>query len=157
MKTTTTPSTGSTGSASKTTAYRAKHAGKDRQAMIAKIHIAKKQLHLDDASYRDLLYRLTRHESCGEMTLKQLDQVLDEMRRLGFKPVAKHGSKPRVAQDRQALLDKVEAILAEKQLHWNYARAMAKTMFDRDAIEWLNERQLYKLVQALAVYQQRQR
>ncbi|MBW6402058.1 regulatory protein GemA [Roseomonas sp. HJA6] len=58
----------------------------NRGAMIAKCHIAKAQLALTDDSYRDLLRRITGLESTKEMRTDQLDAVLREFARLGWKP-----------------------------------------------------------------------
>ncbi len=58
----------------------------DRRPLIAKIHLAKKQLALTDDSYRDVLRRITGLDSAGAMRADQLDAVLREFARLGWKP-----------------------------------------------------------------------
>lgn len=70
----------------------------DRRAMIAKIHLAKKQLALTDDSYRDVLRRVTGVESTGNMRADQLDAVLREFARLGWKarPARKRSDRPQV-------------------------------------------------------------
>lgn len=129
-----------------------------RNSLLAKIHIAKKQLVLDDAIYRDMLWRLTGKRSCKQMSIKELNSVLRDCERLGFKPIKQHGRKPNVASHRKAILGKIEAILTDLALPWQYAENMAKTMFgSHGVIEWLNDEQLYKLMQALAVYQARKK
>lgn len=129
-----------------------------RNSLLAKIHIAKKQLVLDDAIYRDMLWRLTGKRSCKQMSIKELSSVLRDCERLGFKPIKQHGRKPNVASHRKAILGKIEAILTDLALPWQYAENMAKTMFGSyGVIEWLNDEQLYKLMQALAVYQARKK
>lgn len=129
-----------------------------RNSLLAKIHIAKKQLVLDDAIYRDMLWRLTGKRSCKQMSIKELNSVLRDCERLGFKPIKQHGRKPSVASHRKAILGKIEAILTDLELPWQYAENMAKTMFGgHGVIEWLNDEQLYKLMQALAVYQARKK
>lgn len=57
-----------------------------RKAMLAKIHIAKKELGLDDKAYRYVLTRTTGKDSCKKMTHMELEQVLDVFYRLGFVP-----------------------------------------------------------------------
>lgn len=59
-----------------------------RKGAIGVAHVAKAQLGLDDTAYRALLRRVTGKESCGQMTLSELEAVLAEMRRLGFKKAA---------------------------------------------------------------------
>ncbi|MDB5851927.1 MAG: regulatory protein GemA [Rhodoferax sp.] len=57
-----------------------------RTIMISKIHVAKRQLALPDDSYRDVLRRKTGKESTGAMSHGELETVLREFERLGFKP-----------------------------------------------------------------------
>lgn len=61
---------------------------------LAKIHVGKKQLGLDDDTYRDLLGRVTGKRSLRDMSDTEHGAVLEEMKRLGFRPVAK--AKPAV-------------------------------------------------------------
>ncbi len=60
---------------------------------LAAIHIAKKQLGLDDGDYRALLKRVTGKSSSKNMTDAERQAVLAEMRRRGFKPAPKGSSK----------------------------------------------------------------
>lgn len=57
-----------------------------RRAMLAKVHIARKELALGDEAYGDVLRRVTGSESARDLTDAQLDRVLAEFRRLGWKP-----------------------------------------------------------------------
>lgn len=50
----------------------------------AAIHVAQKQLGLDDDTYRDLLQLVTGKRSSKDMTPAEREKVLDEMRRRGF-------------------------------------------------------------------------
>lgn len=60
---------------------------------LAAIHVAKKQLGLDEDTYRDVLVRATGKRSAGDMTPAEQDRALAEFRRLGFKPASKAASK----------------------------------------------------------------
>lgn len=53
---------------------------------IAAIHIAKKQLGLDDETYRAVLVRVTGKDSAGKMSPGEQHAVVQELRRQGFKP-----------------------------------------------------------------------
>lgn len=130
-----------------------------KKILMAKIHIAKKDLSLDDATYRDVLWRVTGKRSCKGMTIKQLEDVVKDMQSNGFKPKAtpKHGKKPKVIKRRQALISKIEAILADMGLHWNYAHGVGEQMFNIKRLQFLNDQQLYKVTQALSKHQQRER
>jgi len=57
-----------------------------RNPMLAKVHIAKKELGLDDETYRDILVRVTGKSSSAGLSDRQLDAVLAEFKRLGWKP-----------------------------------------------------------------------
>ena len=61
-----------------------------RRAMLSKVHIACKELALAPESYRAILKRVTGHESAGSCTDEQLDAVLADFRRLGWRPKTKH-------------------------------------------------------------------
>lgn len=56
---------------------------------LAAIHVAKKQLGLDEDDYRALLERLTGKRSARELSSIEAAAVLDEFRRLGVSPVTR--------------------------------------------------------------------
>lgn len=56
---------------------------------LAAIHVAKKQLGLDDDTYRDVLERVTGKRSAKFLTVAEGGRVLEEMRRLGFERTSK--------------------------------------------------------------------
>ena len=58
----------------------------NRNPMLAKIHIAAKALGLDDATYRQILERLTGKSSSRDLKDHQLAAVLAEFQRLGWTP-----------------------------------------------------------------------
>lgn len=128
-----------------------------RRAMIAKIKIAQKALAMNDDSYRALLTLVTGKDSAAALEKREMEAVLREMQRLGWKPVNPQGTRPRVASEKDRTIAKIGAILKELNLSWNYAHGMAKAMFARERVEWLDAVELHKLMQALAVYQRRQR
>lgn len=127
-----------------------------RRAQIAKIHVAVSQLGMDDDTYRDLLRRVTGKDSSARMSVAERDQVLQELKRLGFRDGKKaDGSsafpgRPE-AVDGTPLLQKVEALLADAGRPWNYAAAVATRMFQVERLEWLNSDQLHRLVAALQI------
>ena len=57
----------------------------ERNGLISKIHVAKKQLAMEEESYRAMLARVTGHDSLKAMNEQQLDKVLKELKRFGFK------------------------------------------------------------------------
>ncbi|TBV12774.1 gp16 family protein [Stutzerimonas kirkiae] len=121
---------------------------------LAKIHIAKAQLGLDDETYRALLARVAGVHSAKELTPRQVGAVLAEFQRLGFepKPATKRAgrNKPNAATERKALVGKIEAQLAEAGRVWAYVDAMALRMFQVERVEWCDTDQLRRLIAALA-------
>ena len=119
---------------------------------LAKIHIAKQQLGLDDDTYRELLFRIARVRSAKDLDKRQTNAVLAEFERLGFKPKStKKTSRatPKPAPDRTAQVAKIEAFLAEANRPWSYADAMALRMFKVERVEWCDADQLRRLIAAL--------
>ncbi|TWC35079.1 phage gp16-like protein [Pseudomonas sp. SJZ079] len=120
---------------------------------LAKIHIAKQQLGLDDDTYRALLARITGVRSAKELNPRQVGAVLAEFERLGWQPKSAKKAGRKVAKpaaERQAQVGKIEAFLAEARRPWAYADAMALRMFKVERVEWLDGDQLRRLVAALA-------
>lgn len=54
--------------------------------LIQLIHIAKHKLGIDEDTYRTILRNNTGKESCKEMTISELMQVMAHFERTGFKP-----------------------------------------------------------------------
>ncbi len=83
-----------------------------RNNLIQKIHIAKSQLHLDDETYRAMLSNTVGKTSCSQMDFGELHQVLEAMRKKGFKPTpgkdARRGE--RSPQSTGQPIDKIRAI-----------------------------------------------
>jgi phage gp16-like protein len=58
---------------------------------LAMVHVARKQLDLDEDAYRAMLERVSGQRSAKDLTPGELDAVIAEMKRIGFEP----SSKPR--------------------------------------------------------------
>lgn len=119
-----------------------------RNQRLAAIHMGKKALGLDDDIYRDVLEQVTGQRSAKDLTDDQLIQVLQHFESLGFTK-KEFGKKPDVTASKQKLMNKLEALLADQNLHWNYARGMAKKMFEKEALEFCSVNELYRIVAAL--------
>lgn len=133
-----------------------------RKKQIAAIHIGKKHLGLDDATYRHLLQDAAGVESCADASEAGLKAILSRLEKLGFNPTGRvardFGRKPaKPPQDRQALIAKIEALLADAGRHWNYAHGCARRMFGKDALEFCTADELWRIVAALEKDKQRRR
>ncbi|EMQ6642038.1 regulatory protein GemA [Pseudomonas aeruginosa] len=115
-----------------------------------KIQIARRQLGLDDDTYRAVLKRTVGVESSKDLTPRQIGRVLVEMERLGFKATASKGrDKPKPAAERAKLVGKIEAQLAEAGRPWEYADSLAARMYKVERLEWCDSKQLGGIITAL--------
>lgn len=135
-----------------------------RNKLLAAIHAAKRQLDLDEGSYRDLLERVSAtkgkpHRSAKDMSPSQLDAVLDEFKRLGgLRPSPKTKGKPRNFDSNAMpeMITKVEALLADLKLPWSYADSIAKRQFGIERVAWCRTQdQLRSIIAALHVEQEK--
>lgn len=104
---------------------------------LAPIHCARRDLGMDDASYRALLQRIAGVRSARDLSPSAAQRVLDEFRRLGWvgrrqaaagKP-GNFGSLPR-------RIRKIEAQLADLGLPWAYADGIVRQMYQVERIAW---------------------
>lgn len=124
---------------------------KNRGKLIAVIHVGKKELGLDDDTYRDMLEHVTGKRSAKDLKIVELNKVIRELENKGFKHESKRsfGTKPDVASPKEPLIGKIEALLADKKLHWNYAVGMAKKMFGKEKLEFCTKSELHRIAAAL--------
>lgn len=54
-----------------------------------------------------------------------------------------------IGTDKEPLLRKIEAYLAEAKRPWDYAHGMARRMFKVNRLQWCQARQLHKIVAAM--------
>ncbi|MBZ9574395.1 regulatory protein GemA [Modicisalibacter sp. MOD 31.J] len=121
---------------------------------LAQIHIAKSQLGLGDDEYRAILARVAGVSSAKQLTNRNVGAVITEFQRLGWtpKPARKAGRRaPRPPATRQAVMAKVEALLTDAGRPWAYADGMAQRMFQTERVDWLDDDQLQRLMQALII------
>jgi len=122
-----------------------------RRSDLAIIHIAKKQLGLDDETYRAMLLQHGGVNSSKDLSATGAERVIKHLKASGFKAEPKYGKRPKHRPGCGAMMDKVEALLADRKLPWSYAQVMAKHMFNVEKLEWLEPEDLHKLVAALQI------
>ena len=128
---------------------------------LAAIHIGKKNLGMDDESYRLLLSDMFGKRSAKDLTEAEQGELLERFKQLGFVPkkpqnktankTPKWGKRPNPTANREPLMGKIEALLADNNLPWAYADGIAKQMFKVEKVDWLEREQLRKVVAALVV------
>ncbi|MCE8027523.1 regulatory protein GemA [Halomonas daqingensis] len=126
---------------------------------LAQIHIARQELGLTDEDYRAILARTAGVSSAKQLTNRNVGYVIAEFKRLGWepKPAKKAGRKaPNPPRSRQRVMDKIEAMLADAGRPWAYADGMAQRMFQVERVDWLDDDQLHRLMQALIIDAKRQ-
>ena len=124
----------------------------DKRPLLAKVHIAKSQLKLDDEQYRDILRRVTGKESAAKCRYSELVDLVNEFKGLGWKT-------PRKKAFRRAPSDPVKKIYAL----WGELQATGavqstdKTALDAfvrkhtgiDSVQWLLPAQQQKIIEIL--------
>ena len=135
----------------------------NRRSELAKIHIGKKELRLDEDAYRDFLFSLTGIRSSADLDERDRRKVIKEMRRLGveFHRKGRVGKKRRrtVPDEKRPLLSKITALRAESGRPVEYAEAILRRMTGhphRTPLSWGSPEQLRKVAAALS-YDQRRR
>jgi len=132
-----------------------------RNGALAKIHLAKKQLDMADDSYRAMLQAVAGVASSKDLTEQGINRVLAHLQKLGAVFVTpKRAGKPphnlNSQADKAQQLEKIGALLADMQLPWEYAAAIAKQMYQKDALAFCSPRELIGITTALVKKQQKQ-
>ena len=137
----------------------------DRQGLIRLIHVAKRDLQLDDDTYRAILQRVAGKGSSSDLTVSELEKVLEHMKRSGFK-VRSKGKAPRTAKPAKAKLSrplaqdgeskKVRALWlflhqlgAVKNPSEEALAAYVKRIAGVDALQWISGEQAETLIETL--------
>jgi phage gp16-like protein len=138
-----------------------------RKKDLARIHYLKKQALVDDETHRSVCHRITGCGSSGEMTRAERLAVIDHYTRASAPDRAaqssrRYESRPNVGRDRDELMRKVEALLAEKRrieqvpyISWRYADGIAKRLAGVESIKWADAQGLQKVIAALALHVKR--
>ena len=134
-----------------------------RRKELAKIHVAKKALALDDATYRALLLRVTGKESAGDLNQFQRTKLLEEMKQLGFKeekrPPRRAGTRPADASPEAAKIRALWLALfqlgAVEDSREAAIAAYVKRMTGKDAIQFLAQRDVAKVINTLRAWCER--
>ncbi len=133
----------------------------DRRGMLAKVHIARKEMGLDDPSYRDVVQRITGHRSAADCTDGQLHALLAEFQRLGWKPqpATRRSNRPNIrmifglwAEMTPLLADPSEAALR------SFVRRQTKSVKNPQGVgapEWLDASDANKVIEGLKAWMAR--
>ena len=131
-----------------------------RGSMIAKIHIAKKDLGLDDDTYRSIIMQTVGKDSSSKCTDKQLDKVLRALKAKGWKNANNQKKKTRSAPS--PLIKKIYALWGALQ-QIGEINTTEKTALDSfvkkhtgvDYTHWVDSRQAVKIIEILKKWKER--
>jgi len=134
-----------------------------RQNLIRLIHVAKRELAMDDDSYRAMLGAVTGQASSAKLSVPQLERVLAHVKKCGF--TIKHKSSPNrlsrpIAQDAQS--KKIRALwldLHHSGIVRDASEAALSTYVKRitgiDALQWLDIEQSSHVIETLKKWRYR--
>lgn len=123
-----------------------------RNKDLARIHLAAKELGMDQDTYRAFLKVLTGKESARELDDRQRWKVLQELGHQGAASGTQvsHSGRPKPqGPAKDPMIRKIEAHLATAKRPWAYVHAMAQRMFSVDRVECCDTTQLHSIVAAL--------
>jgi phage gp16-like protein len=135
----------------------------ERGTLIKIIHVARRELAMDEDSYRQMLAQmpgLDGQTSTAKLTIPKLKMVLEMLKSKGFKvrPSRKTKGKPHNFDSNAMplMITKIEAQLADMKLPWSYADGIARQMFGIQKCAWIRQpEQLQALIAALDVEQEK--
>lgn len=134
-----------------------KAGGDPRRALLAKAHLAAKDLGLDEEARRAVQVGVTGRESCGAMSVAELELLLAHYRARGWRPKGKAPAplptgNPRSRKIRALWgeLGRAGAVRAEGREA--ALRAFCRRMTQVDAPEWLTPEQAGVVIEALKAW-----
>jgi phage gp16-like protein len=131
----------------------------NRRALLATVHIAKKELGLGDDAYRDVLRRVTRRASAGELSARELVAVIEELRRLGWQPKTPLGRNRRSGNPHVRKVWAVWGDICRAGAARSPTRAALRAFVERMTgltdPEWLSPEQANQVVEGLKAWQRR--
>ena len=124
-----------------------------RRRDLATIHMAKKQLGMDDAAYRDILWSVARVRSSSELDQAGRSKLLDHFKACGWKPTPKVNEWAfidKAAPDRRPLLKKICMVCKSVGAGKAYAEGAAQRQTGiARKLEMMDEGQLWLLAGVL--------
>jgi phage gp16-like protein len=124
-----------------------------RRALLGKVHIARKALAMQEDDYRATMERITGHRSAKDCSDRQLRDALDEFQRLGFNRSG--GSKRRdlgnslTVRKARALWISLYQLGAVDDRSDATLEAFGRRQLKVDRLKWANEREGFRLIEAL--------
>ena len=117
---------------------------KERKTLLAKVHIAKKELALPDGDYRAILEYEFNKRSAADLTILELEYLVDYFRSHGWQP--RPGADPRLVTVNQleALRVRARAIAAQIENGERRLRGLTWSQCGVEDIRWCRSAKLLK-------------
>lgn len=130
-----------------------------RGRLIAKVHVAKKELRMVDDDYVEVLLRVAGVASAKDATNEQLIAVLKEFERLGFAAKSQNkGPRPAdhpAARKARALWISLSYLGAVENPAEQALEAFARRQLKVEKLQWANQALCYRLIEALKAIAER--
>jgi phage gp16-like protein len=129
-----------------------------RRSMLAKIHLARKELRLIEDDYRAILLKVTGRSSAKLCTDAELSAVIGELKRIGFRPQKAAGSRPAThpgAAKARAMWISLHQLGAIKNPSEQALEAFARRQLGCERLQWADQSLVYRLIEALKAIAER--
>lgn len=134
-----------------------------RSAQIRAIHVAKRQLRLDDDTYRAIVRRVSARyghpvTSSADMHPRERAALLDELRNHGFRRVAEPAKSIAQGAPQTKFIRAMWALLHEREQFREpekVLRGFCKRVTGKDAVNWLDAHDANRLIEAIKARLQR--
>ena len=133
-----------------------------RRGALAKVHLARKELGLEEVDYRAILERITGRTSAADCSMIDLGRVLDEFRAKGWqtKPAARPARKAApasspVARKARALWISLWHLGEVRDPSERALEAFGRRQLGVDRLQWADQSQGYRLIEALKAMAER--
>ena len=124
-----------------------------RKGLLAKIHIGKADLGIDNEEWRKMILEISnnRTNSTKELKMFELEDLLRKLKGLGFYPIQRKATpeQQQIAEQAFKLDMRLEKLIKTLNLNKNYISAMAKNMFSIRNTEYLQNWQKEKIIKTL--------
>lgn len=127
----------------------------ERRALLAQVHIARKSLAMEEDDYRAVLERVTGHASAKECSDQQLRDAIAEFEALGFRPHGGKAAKRRpigksnTVRKARAMWISLYQLGAIEDGSDAALEAFGQRQLRVERLQWANEREGYKLIEAM--------
>ncbi|MBZ0250877.1 MAG: regulatory protein GemA [Burkholderiales bacterium] len=125
-----------------------------RKRDLATIHVAKKQLGMDDDTYRSMLWAVGRVKSAGDLDFAGRRAVLDHLKACGFRHHRPQAQDPQSRKIRALWLE-LKALGALRDSSEEALAAYAERVTGVQALQWLSSDQASQVIEQLKAWRRR--